>query len=87
MALEVVHYLNQFFGGVGGDNYVVEETERASASIREALATLKPDVVIAGPAFDSGRYGLACAQVAMVAQAGGTSACSSPPTPAKNWFR
>lgn len=102
----VVHYLNQFFGSlggeekadlpieartgavgparalqsvlgdrgevvatlIGGDNYVSERSEEAAAAMRQALAELRPDVVVAGPAFDAGRYGLACAQVCLVAE-------------------
>ena len=113
--VRVVHYLNQFFAGiggeeaanspveardgpvgagralqqalgadgrvaatiVGGDNFVAEEGERAAASIREALAQLSPDVVVAGPAFDSGRYGLACARACIQAQALGIKAVTA----------
>jgi len=103
----VVHYLNQFFGGIGGedqahvgvtakagavgpgraldkalgdgarveatliggDNFVSERDEEASRAIAAELDRLKPDVLVAGPAFGSGRYGLACALVCKVAQA------------------
>ncbi len=102
----VVHYLNQFFAGIGGesaanlpvevrqgpvgpgrvlqtaigseaivqatiicgDNFFNDERERASASIREILRDTKPDVLIAGPAFEAGRYGVACAEVCVIAQ-------------------
>jgi glycine reductase len=101
----VVHYLNQFFGGiggeeaadlpiqvrhgpvgpgrllqqdlgvrgrvvasiVGGDNYVAENRDEARAAVREILARVRPDVVVAGPAFDAGRYGLACGEVCLLA--------------------
>ena len=104
--LRVVHYVNQFFAGVGGeaaagapleirneavgpgralqaelgaqasvvatlvcgDNYFNDERERARAGVHEALASLKPDVVVAGPAFEAGRYGIACAEVCRIAQ-------------------
>ena len=33
------------------------------------LDELRPDAVIAGPAFDAGRYGLACAEVCRIAGA------------------
>lgn len=104
--LRVVHYVNQFFGGIGGedhadvavsvkagavgpgrvlekalgdgarveatliggDNFVNERTEEASRAIAAELDRLKPDVLVAGPAFGSGRYGLACALVCKVAQ-------------------
>ncbi len=99
--VRVVHYVNQFFAGlggeeaanrplevrrepvgatrgliaelgdratvvatiVGGDNYMNDERERARGAVAEALRDLRPDVVIAGPAFEAGRYGLACAEV------------------------
>src|SRR5882724_13044259 len=100
--LRVVHYLNQFFGGIGGedqahvgvtakagavgpgralddgarveatliggDNFVNERAEEASRAIAAELDRLEPDVLVAGPAFGSGRYGLACALVCQVAQ-------------------
>ena len=46
---------------IGGDNHIAEREEAAVAAIRAKLVTLRPDVVVAGPAFGSGRYGLACA--------------------------
>jgi len=96
--IRVVHYLNQFVGGIGGeeranvpvhlregpvgpgralqrhlgdaatvvativagDNHVIEETETASDAMREALREWQPSVVVAGPAFDAGRYGMGC---------------------------
>ena len=105
--VRVVHYVNQFFGGIGGeemahvgvslanevvgasralqqalgtqgtllgtiiggDNYVSEQRDEAIAAITGHLQNLRPDVVIAGPAFNAGRYGLACAEVCQAAQA------------------
>lgn len=105
--IKVVHYLNQFFGGIGGeeqayapvqlkdgavgpgralqaalgdkativgtivagDNYFTEETESARQAAEALLEQLKPDLLIAGPAFDAGRYGLACAEMCRLAQA------------------
>lgn len=102
----VVHYVNQFFGQIGGedkaseppsvvpgpvgpgrlldraldgtgevvatvicgDNYFATDIERVS---REVLALIKaqgPDAVVAGPAFDAGRYGLACGAVVVAVQ-------------------
>ena len=110
--LRVVHYLNQFFGGIGGeehayaplrvtegavgaaralqaalgaegavaativagDNAFTEEPEPCKAAVKEALDRYRPDVVSAGPAFDAGRYGLACAEVCRVARANGMPA-------------
>jgi glycine reductase len=110
--LRMVHYVNQFFGGiggeemahvgvsladgvvgasralqqalgdqgrligtlVGGDNYVSEQRDAAVAAINEHLRRLRPDVVLAGPAFNAGRYGLACAEVCKTAQTLGVPA-------------
>jgi glycine reductase len=99
--VRIVHYLNQFFGGfggeahanmpleirngpvgpgrlldslaadrgevvatiIGGDNYLADETATALVTARSALEEIRPDVVVAGPAFDAGRYGYACGAV------------------------
>lgn len=45
---------------VGGDNYVASDTERARAEAVELCRPWQPDVIVAGPAFASGRYGVAC---------------------------
>ena len=104
--LRIVHYLNQFFGGVGGeeaanltptarqrpvgpgrllqqlvgadglvvatiiagDIYVAEQPEEASAEVVRLAAIYRPDVVVAGPAFDAGRYGIACGAVCRAVQ-------------------
>ncbi len=114
-SLRVVHFLNQFFGGIGGeqaantalqvragpigpgrlleellheqgtvvstlvcgDNYFAEQRDAALASVRDALKAAKPDMVVAGPAFDAGRYGLACAEVCRSAQAIGVPAVTA----------
>ena len=44
-----------------GDNHVAEQEAAAVAGIRRDLEALRPAVLVAGPAFASGRYGLACA--------------------------
>lgn len=99
--LRVVHYLNQFYGGYGGedtagmgitvkeepvgpgaalkanlgdngeivatitcgDNYVTENIETAVPEILEIIKKYEPDLVIAGPGFNAGRYGLACGAI------------------------
>jgi len=99
--LRIVHYINQFFGGVGGeekadykpearagavgpgmalsaqwkdeaeivgtvicgDSYFNENTDEAMREILEMIKAYKPDVLVAGPAFNAGRYGMACGQV------------------------
>jgi len=100
--LKVVHYINQFYAGIGseekadtppekragavgpglalqsalsgaaeivgtvicGDSYISEKLESASAEVLELIRSYQPDVVIAGPAFNAGRYGIACGAVA-----------------------
>lgn len=101
---KVVHCLNQFFGGIGGedkaslkpcllegprgpgnllqkffpdievtatvafgDNYIAEHTDRAVQEVLDMLRPFfesakaeKPVMLLAGPAFNAGRYGLAC---------------------------
>lgn len=104
----VVHYLNQFFAGLGGEDKaatppgtkpgavgpgrklqellgadfeivatvycgddVAAADAKAIAQVLELIEAERPDLVVAGPAFTSGRYGVACAHVAAaVANAG-----------------
>ena len=107
----VVHYINQFFAGVGGEDsagqgptllegpvgpgkklaeLLGDEHEivatvwcgddrgpDAAAEIVELIRGAEPDLVLAGPAFTSGRYGLACARVAAAAAGAGLTALAS----------
>ncbi|MEN3314048.1 MAG: glycine reductase complex component subunit gamma [Acidimicrobiaceae bacterium] len=110
----VVHYINQFFAGVGGeDSAGTPPTTRpeavgpgrrlaqligpdhevvatvfcgddhasgdpaAIAEIIDLVRAAEPDLVVAGPAFTSGRYGLACARVAAAATAAGIPVIAS----------
>jgi len=50
-----------------GDTYFNENTEEAKNEVRKVLKEVKPDLVVAGPAFNAGRYGMACGGVAEVA--------------------
>src|SRR5882672_11472209 len=43
-----------------GDNYVAERTDTAIAELVALVAAQSPDLVVAGPAFQAGRYGVAC---------------------------
>lgn len=103
--MRIVHYLNQFFGGLGGeekagvglesrkgavgpgklleqlfgdnatveltlicgDNYAVENQQAMLAAAVEQIRAAKPDLFVAGPCFQAGRYGMAagalCVQV------------------------
>lgn len=46
-----------------GDNYYAENMEAARAFILEKAKALQPDLVIAGPAFNAGRFGIACGDI------------------------
>ena len=100
-SLRLVHYLNAFFGGVGGeaeahyavetctgplgpgnllqqlcagqaevvgtvvcgDGYFNEHEEAVVERVRQYVRDRAADAFIAGPAFGSGRYGLACGRL------------------------
>jgi betaine reductase len=51
-----------------GDNYFSENQEKAINELLRLLAERKPDLLIAGPAFESGRYGVACGAICYAAQ-------------------
>lgn len=101
--IKVVHYINQFFAQIGGeekadypaeirvgevvgpgmaftanfkdqaeitativcgDSYFNENLEKAKADILAMVKEQAPDVFVAGPAFNAGRYGVACGTIA-----------------------
>lgn len=47
-----------------GDNYFAENTEKAVVEGVKLVKELKPDLFIAGPAFNAGRYGISCGNMA-----------------------
>lgn len=51
-----------------GDNYFAENRDRAIEELLEKCARYRPDLLIAGPAFDSGRYGIACGGICQAVQ-------------------
>jgi glycine reductase len=57
-----------------GDNYLHDERDKALSALTRELHAVKPDIFLAGPAFESGRYGLACSEVCKTAQALGIPA-------------
>lgn len=99
--IRVVHYINQFYAGIGGeekaeykpelregfvgpgmglngqfkgeaeivntiicgDSYFNENMEEAKAEIIDMVKKCEPDIFIAGPAFNAGRYGVACGSI------------------------
>lgn len=102
----VVHYINQFFAGIGGeekadikpevregvvgpgmalntalkeeaeivatiicgDSYFNENLDTAKPEVLEMVKKYNPDLFIAGPAFNAGRYGVACGTIAKTVQ-------------------
>jgi len=106
--LRVLHYLNQFFGQIGGeekanievsvvegplgpgravnnvlkgrgsvvatiicgDNSFVEKQEEISRRVLEIAESYHPDLFLAGPAFNAGRYGVACGALCKAIQEG-----------------
>ena len=59
-----------------GDNYFNENTETVSRQIEELLKKYDADLLIAGPAFNAGRYGVACGAVCKIAYEMGIEAVS-----------
>lgn len=63
---------NQAFGDdaeivatvICGDSYFNENLEKAQAEVLEMVKSKNPDMFIAGPAFNAGRYGVACGTIA-----------------------
>ncbi len=105
--LRVVHYINQFFAQIGGeekadypaeirvgevvgpglaltqnfkddaeivatiicgDSYFNENLDKAKADILAMVKEQAPDVFVAGPAFNAGRYGVACGTIVAAVQ-------------------
>jgi len=105
--IKVVHYINQFFANIGGeemadypaeirvgetvgpglafkqafgdeaeitativcgDSYFNENLEKAKEEILAMIKEQNPDIFIAGPAFNAGRYGVACGTIAALVQ-------------------
>jgi glycine reductase complex component B subunit gamma len=52
-----------------GDNYAAEHANRAISELVALVATQKPDLLVAGPAFLAGRYGVACGALCAAVQA------------------
>lgn len=67
-ALAFGNMLGDGFDVVGtficGDNYFNENKAQVEAELKEVYDKYQPDLVVAGPAFNAGRYGMACAGVA-----------------------
>lgn len=112
--MRILHYINQFFGQIGGeekadypyevrntavgpglliknllepgneivatiicgDNYFNDHIEEITQKIENLFTEYKIDLLIAGPAFNAGRYGMACGAVCKIAYNKGISAVS-----------
>src|SRR3989304_720192 len=46
-----------------GDNFVMGHESEITAALAEAVKAYSVDLVVAGPAFSAGRYGLACGSI------------------------
>ena len=53
---------------VCGDNYFTENTEKVQEEIEKIFQQYQPDILVAGPAFNAGRYGMACGAMMKIAQ-------------------
>ena len=51
-----------------GDNYMASNTADALETIKGFLSGLEFDMLIAGPAFNAGRYGFSCGEVCKLVQ-------------------
>jgi glycine reductase complex component B subunit gamma len=51
-----------------GDNYFAENIEAATREVKALIAPYGPDLLFAGPAFNAGRYGIACGAVCRMAR-------------------
>jgi len=59
-----------------GDDYAVA-SEAATAEVLALVRAEEPDLLVAGPAFTSGRYGVACARLAAAAVRSGVAALAA----------
>lgn len=46
-----------------GDNYYVENINKVRSFVKEQLKDINMDLLISGPAFNAGRFGIACADI------------------------
>ena len=54
---------------VCGDNYFVENVDKCLEFVKKQVEEYKPDILMAGPAFNAGRFGIACCEVCKYVQA------------------
>ncbi len=46
-----------------GDNHLHERPEEARAALMKEITAAEADIIVLGPAFNAGRYGLACVEI------------------------
>jgi glycine reductase len=51
-----------------GDDYFAEDPERVASEITDLIVGQRPQMFIAGPAFNAGPYGLACGKMCKTVQ-------------------
>ena len=76
-AVGAARAIQQALGDVGtvvatvicGDNYAAEQLESAVAEMVALVKSATPDLLVAGPAFLAGRYGVACGALCAAVQA------------------
>lgn len=51
-----------------GDNYIAERLDEVTEEVVDMIAQYNPDLVIAGPAYGAGRYGVACGSICTMVQ-------------------
>ncbi len=51
-----------------GDSYFNENVEAASPVVLDMIKSYQPDMVVVGPGFNAGRYGMACGMVAKMVE-------------------
>lgn len=74
---------------VCGDNFYAENMETCQTFVKEQIRSIKPDLIIAGPAFNAGRFGIACGDVCKTAKSLGVEAITGlyEENPAVEMFR
>lgn len=60
-----------------GDNWASENVTQFEDRVRTEFTAKKPDLIIAGPAFNAGRYGITCGLVCKIAKSMGVPSITS----------
>lgn len=61
----IINDISEVYGTIiCGDNYFNQNSEKALEYIFKIIKDKNPDIMILGPAFNAGRYGMACGEIA-----------------------